>query len=527
MSSRASRTALAWMAAVAVAIAAAVSGAIPTATPAAAATCTSSVGPGIPPPAKSPGGLPGFHAQWFGQSGYMTLCPGGRSVATVAYHNTGSQGWVQSRMGEAAYLGTWGPEPGADQPTPLGGVAVGWPSANRIAQQPSAYVGPGQIAWFQFTVQAPTSPGVYVMALRPVIEGAQWMEDYGVYLVLTVLNPDGSPPGWSQRPSCGGCWPLVGGAIGGGPVGRRALNVRIDNAPAARPHSGTSLADVVFETLVEAGITRYQAIFHSKDPPVIGSVRSARLVDRYITPMVRGALAYSGATDYETDLIRADAGAGRYIDLNANYSWSSSAYYRSNRDSAGNPRSSPYDMFTSSDALRRATNAAGGGGAVAIPNWEILDYPNHVSWAGGMYGSGFANTITIPYQHNNEVRYRYDAATATYARWQNDGGGTLAREIDAYGRRPIAARNVVVIQTDVWTTNIVEDSLGSLGLDMRLTGSGPASIFRDGRRQDGTWSRAANTDAFRFTSRYGEIVLLSPGQTWIHVVPLGWSIPSN
>ncbi|MDP9266288.1 MAG: DUF3048 C-terminal domain-containing protein [Chloroflexota bacterium] len=80
---------------------------------------------------------------------------------------------------------------------------------------------------------------------------------------------------------------------------------------------------------------------------------------------------------------------------------------------------------------------------------------------------------------------------------------------------------------DVRTTNIVEDSLGSLGVDMRLTGSGPASIFRDGRRQDRTWSRAANTDAFGFTSRYGEIVLRSRGQTWIHVVPLDWSIPSN
>jgi hypothetical protein len=99
---------------------------------------------------------------------------------------------VRGRLGEVAYLGTWGPEPGQDQISPLGGdgtagsPATGWPRYNRIAMQPAAYVGPGQVAWFQFTIQAPTTPGVYRLYLRPLIEGAQWMEDYGVFWVVTV-----------------------------------------------------------------------------------------------------------------------------------------------------------------------------------------------------------------------------------------------------------------------------------------------------------------------------------------------------
>ena len=54
-----------------------------------AADCVSSAGPGIPPPASIPSGIPGFHAAWYGQSGYPTLCPGDRSTAVVAFYNTG------------------------------------------------------------------------------------------------------------------------------------------------------------------------------------------------------------------------------------------------------------------------------------------------------------------------------------------------------------------------------------------------------------------------------------------------------
>jgi hypothetical protein len=166
----------------------------------AAATCTADIGPGIAPPSATPTKLPGFHAAWYGQSGYMRLCPGGTATATLAYYNSGSFGWVGGRMGEAAYLGTWASEPGQDQPSILGGdgqlgsPATGWPRFNRIAQQPAPYVGPGQVAWFQFGLQAPSLPGTYRLYVRPLIEGAQWLEDIGVFWQVLVLNPDGTMP---------------------------------------------------------------------------------------------------------------------------------------------------------------------------------------------------------------------------------------------------------------------------------------------------------------------------------------------
>ncbi|HET8569382.1 MAG TPA: peptidase C39 family protein [Candidatus Limnocylindria bacterium] len=172
-------------------------------------SCVSSVGPGIPPPADVPSGIAGFHAHWYGQSGYPSLCAGERSTATVAFYNSGSLGWVAGRMGEVAYLGTWTPEPGQDRASVLGGdgtrgsPATGWPRYDRVAVQPVPYVGPGQVAWFRFTVQAPLVPGTYRLAIRPLIEAAAWLEDFGVFWYVTVLRADGSVPPSGGSPAIG------------------------------------------------------------------------------------------------------------------------------------------------------------------------------------------------------------------------------------------------------------------------------------------------------------------------------------
>src|SRR5438309_9205071 len=122
----------------------------------------------------------------------MTLCPDATATATLAVYNSGSRGWVGGVMGQAAYLGTWNPSPGQDRPSTFGGDGTlgspntGWPRNNRVAIQPAAYVGPNQVAWFQFTVKAPSTPGTYSFYIRPLIEGAQWMEDYGIFWQITV-----------------------------------------------------------------------------------------------------------------------------------------------------------------------------------------------------------------------------------------------------------------------------------------------------------------------------------------------------
>ncbi|HEV2010329.1 MAG TPA: polysaccharide deacetylase family protein, partial [Candidatus Limnocylindria bacterium] len=166
----------------------------PTTPPQAAVPCTETVAPGVAPVAATTG-LTGAHAALYARSGFPTLCAGGRATVTIAFLNTGSLGWY----GNAA-LGTWGPEPGQDRASALGGdgsggsPATSWSSANRPGIQAMPYIGPGQVLWFQFNVQAPTTPGLYKLGLRPLLEGQQWLDDPNLTFSVLVKSDDDHVP---------------------------------------------------------------------------------------------------------------------------------------------------------------------------------------------------------------------------------------------------------------------------------------------------------------------------------------------
>jgi uncharacterized protein YkwD len=123
----------------------------------------------------------GYHSAWAAQSPYPTMAPGSISgPLTIQFRNTGTATWIKGAVGQQANLGVVNDN---NMWSPLG---IGWLSANRVAAQAEGAVGPGGIATFTFQVRAPSAPGVYRIALRPVIDGTTWMEDQGVFLVITV-----------------------------------------------------------------------------------------------------------------------------------------------------------------------------------------------------------------------------------------------------------------------------------------------------------------------------------------------------
>ena len=84
-----------------------------------------------------------------------------------------------------------------------------------------------------------------------------------------------------------------------------ALAVKIENTPEARPQAGLDEADVVYEEVVEGGITRFWAVFDSRIPSTVGPIRSVRALDPDLVAPLHAVVAYSGGTDPNVVGIRA------------------------------------------------------------------------------------------------------------------------------------------------------------------------------------------------------------------------------
>src|SRR5882762_9562090 len=138
---------------------------------------------------------PGFHAAWVDQSPWPVVRPGGTVSYTIHFRNTGTETWQRGVAGRQVNLGTSGDSTAAAE----AGMAVGWLSANRVATTSEAVVAPNGVATFTFVLRAPSTAGTYRLALHPVLDGVQHLEDEGVF-VLVVSDP-GFHSAWvSQSP---------------------------------------------------------------------------------------------------------------------------------------------------------------------------------------------------------------------------------------------------------------------------------------------------------------------------------------
>jgi hypothetical protein len=123
-----------------------------------------------------------YHSRWVSQSPYPTLRAGETSgPLTIQFRNAGSSVWTKGILGQEARLGVNGDD------EMWAGLSVAWPYTTRPAVQAEMAVAPGANATFTFQVRAPSTPGVYSIHLRPVVDGAAWMEDEGVFLIVTVI----------------------------------------------------------------------------------------------------------------------------------------------------------------------------------------------------------------------------------------------------------------------------------------------------------------------------------------------------
>ena len=123
----------------------------------------------------------GYHSRVVDESGHVTLRPGETSAVTLHIRNTGERAWKRGVIGQQVALGIAGDDKS------FAALAMGWPSVDRVALQTEDIVVPGGVGTFTFRVRAPSTPGMYALRLRPVIDGVAWLEDDGVVSLVNVM----------------------------------------------------------------------------------------------------------------------------------------------------------------------------------------------------------------------------------------------------------------------------------------------------------------------------------------------------
>src|SRR5438270_2048317 len=100
------------------------------------------------------------------------------------------------------------------------------------------------------------------------VQPGQVMVPRGEHQVAAIV--DDEPVAIADAPAAGGSIDLVV------PPPLASLAIMVENQADARPQTGLTHADVVYEALAEGGITRFIAVYLSGDAPVVGPVRSLR-----------------------------------------------------------------------------------------------------------------------------------------------------------------------------------------------------------------------------------------------------------
>jgi hypothetical protein len=269
--------------------------------------------------------------------------------------------------------------------------------------------------------------------------------------------------------------------------------IKIDNASTAWPYQrGINHAAVVYQELVESGLTRFAAVYDGSWSGEVGPIRSARETDiALLAQYGRITLSFSGANKGVMRSVLAAAHKNMLIDASHEHF---AALYRE-----GPRRKDSYNFFSTPNRLRAAR-----------PGVRAKDIG--FEFAPLRRGAGrMANAATIRFSQHSSVVVRYNKRTGRYAVYQ-----------DGHLMPGVAPANVIVQRVAVRGSRYV-DVLGSPTPYTVTTGKGGAVLLRDGRLIRATWRRLTVKTGTRFLDDKGRDVPMKPGPTWVLLQPNGRS----
>lgn len=271
----------------------------------------------------------------------------------------------------------------------------------------------------------------------------------------------------------------------------RAVAVSIENSPAARPQSGLEEAKIVYEFMLEGGITRFLAIFWPEVPEKIGPIRSAR------PALVKTAQAYDAL------FLHAGASPHGFALLAVNDVLHLDQIYQSKYFWRSSKRNAPHNLYSGKEPLNNY-----------LEGLSEKEYPEQFNFLTASILSDFekAENISIDYWGSYEVLYEYNNLENNYFRFLNNKDNPHLVE----SGEQIKAKNIIV-QFAVTST---KDSEGRQDID--LDSGGKMYLFRDGLVIEGSWEN--NDDEIVYLDAAGNEIEINPGKTWIQVVPNGTEI---
>ncbi|MDY6794520.1 MAG: DUF3048 domain-containing protein [Actinomycetota bacterium] len=298
-------------------------------------------------------------------------------------------------------------------------------------------------------------------------------------------------------------------------ITRRPLAVKVENDPKARPQSGIVDADLVYEELVEGGVTRFICIFLSKDAQVIGPNRSARPSDIDICYFLDPLLICSGGANQVMSMIQA---AGMmYIAEDSTHFWRDRSRY------------APHNLYTSTELLRQylqeqgdSFNALPDSGLYFVAEVEAAEEET-TEEAGAEEGVestpeescmvSEATAIDIAYKATIcSCSYQYDAASESYL---HSIQGVPHNDLTTGAR--VAPSNVIIQYVNL-TSSGIRDVTGAETPVSQVIGSGNCLVFTRGNVYHATWKKDNRNSPTTFVDENGNPVPLKPGQTWIHYI---------
>lgn len=301
----------------------------------------------------------------------------------------------------------------------------------------------------------------------------------------TRPTPDGQPTATKTAETA--VWPLTGKPAKNGVVKRVPLIVKIDNSAGAQPQVGLADADLVVEELVEGGLTRLAAMYHSTLPESVGPVRSIRTTDVGIVKPTGGALVASG-------------GAGRVLDQMDDAGVAVIAEGDADGFSRATDRTAPYNVMADLTTVSKATANARQPADAYLPfDDNRLEGKNAATFATAT----FSNTHATTWEYNGEV-------------WKRGNG--LAASGDQF-----AAKSLLVLRVKTRDAGYTDPG-GNFVPETVLKGNGNAALLTGGKAITGRWAKSSAQETFELTDKNGEPLTVPAGRTWIELLPVDGSL---